>query len=1795
MKKKFLRVFHAFMYVLLITGNVLPAVTVLAQDSTNNIVTAVSSENPTVAPSSDTGATASSPSISPSVADEPSSTNSSSSTAEDSSSAATSTTISSSSSVEPKTITPGAGFRAASDSTGPSSTVDATFAAEVRVFTEDKNPDGTEKLEYLTGEGLNPYAEFRISGTGVNIKNARTRITFPKKNIDGRPQFVKAASASSWKITEDDDNWYVDYNFDNLTGGQIVAVPMPFRMRQPTTPDGFKVPIKYELFDGEGKLLKVASNTYIGKTNGAKPVKEVNYSRGYSGQYSNMSGTNKVRVDVNGETVIMSDIVVATQDATQKTATGDKAPWVEYLVGIENGSGSYGKYRPNKVKITEKLPAGAVMFGEPDADGLYNYSGRKWSYDKATHTAAYQGSLSEYSAYGNIYQAVPIKLAFPEQSYDTTHLNEATIVAEPGTDNEVTLPSVKEKVKFNVKVQTPGGSLNIGKWGYNYSPSEGIAFNKKNKNTDVDVRYTLYSYHNTNGVEGENGQQYTTYVKEVIDYGLDNRLYYNYLNWNYGNSEVKALIEKIGYKVYGEKADGTRVFLFNGDISAKQEINDVADQYEKIVIVFNEALPLSKSGHYFYFYVGTTVKEDVWKEWQKTGVGRDDVPYGRDQARRLYNSLEVRASSSTDGTIRSQTAEGSNFFRDEPLGITSYNGNNHTVPYSDNNVRTLYGSIKVDGNLAPVTEQNPETNYVLKNVKHITLLPPGIEFVPGSERQAEFKNKALVIPNYKNTGKTAVIYDFGDVVRNHEVRVDFSVNTTLYAKTGTNEIEHFVTWDNNDEYKRRYGKEEYKDELDLDGDGNTEEGFLRGTNNINFIPPREVLVKKFVSLDKASWLLTSPYADLDQDVYYKISVLNNSLIDLDDVSVLDALPYVGDHKIVPNDTGDYLPRESVFPVQLVESLEAVPENAAMLQKFDVLYSTDAQGPSLASARDANFVPVANIADFTQVKLVKIALKPGQVLAVKEEAEFILHGKLPYDEALDNFSAANNSEAVSLNKIDYIEGNQVSSPIIKYEVDGTIFYDANRDGERSEDEVLLKDYQVQLMNEDGTEALNQAGQKITATTDENGYYHMNVYKRGNYYVQIIKKHENEEFTKVHDTTGTRLEKDKLVGNDASEDTANTKLGKTRSLSLNPLNIPNRTEDTSKEDFAKLVRETNNSLLATRNVGIIPKGSIKLIKVDENKQALKDVVFTLKKGDFSTTLTTDDKGEASADGLDFGTYTLTEDKTGSAYVLDMKEKEVTISFEKPTISVDVVNNFKRSTVVLTKSDVDTGEALAGVTFELRQGDKVVATEKTDDKGKVTFKDVAYGEYTLVETQTLPGYVLDTTPISVSVTDDKAVIEKVMTNRKKKSSVVLKKVDATTKQALSGVSFELRQGDKVIDTQVTDDKGMITFKDVAYGEYTVVETKTLDGYALLDKPLDVNVTEDGAIIDLGEITNDFKRSTVVLTKTDADTGEALAGVTFELRQGDKVIASEKTDDKGVVIFKDVAYGEYTLVETQTLAGYVLDTTPISVSVTEDKAVIEKMMTNRKKKSSVVLKKVDATTKQALSGVSFELRQGDKVIASGETDDQGVVTFKDVAYGEYALVETQTLPGYVLDTTPISVSVTEDKAVIEKTMTNRKKKSSVVLKKVDATTKQVLAGVSFELRQGDKVIDTQVTDDKGMIIFKDVAYGDYTVVETKALDGYVLLDKPLDVNVTEDGATVDLGQVENHRLPVTPPSSSTDKPKMGGVRSVIKRILPKTGESASMLTSVGGVLLLGIIIALYVSRHKGGKGKRGKGKRSK
>ena len=78
--------------------------------------------------------------------------------------------------------------------------------------------------------------------------------------------------------------------------------------------------------------------------------------------------------------------------------------------------------------------------------------------------------------------------------------------------------------------------------------------------------------------------------------------------------------------------------------------------------------------------------------------------------------------------------------------------------------------------------------------------------------------------------------------------------------------------------------------------------------------------------------------------------------------------------------------------------------------------------------------------------------------------------------------------------------------------------------------------------------------------------------------------------------------------------------------------------------------------------------------------------------------------------------------------------------------------------------------------------------------------------------------------------------------------------------------------------------------------------------------------------------------------------------------------------------------------------------------------------KSGSIEITKTDDAG-NPLSGVSFELYDGYTVLqGSGQTDSRGVITFSNLPLGTYYCKETATLPGFILDSSYHTASITEN-----------------------------------------------------------------------------------------------------------------------------------------------------------------------------
>ena len=376
----------------------------------------------------------------------------------------------------------------------------------------------------------------------------------------------------------------------------------------------------------------------------------------------------------------------------------------------------------------------------------------------------------------------------------------------------------------------------------------------------------------------------------------------------------------------------------------------------------------------------------------------------------------------------------------------------------------------------------------------------------------------------------------------------------------------------------------------------------------------------------------------------------------------------------------------------------------------------------------------------------------------------------------------------------------------------------------------------------------------------------------------------------------------------------------------------------------------------------------------------------------------------------------------------------------------------------------------------------------------------------------------------------------------------------------------------TITTDANGYAITKRLPYGTYTVHQTKGNNKYYFVDD-MEITISENNA--NYHKILEDSPIEFYIkMVKKDADTGNTVnvAGTTFELyddngskisfnimtSNGMQTIDSFTTDENGCVYTTEkLLKGNYTLVETKAPDGYVLDSTPVQFTVSEDTYTADggaefilveksdKAVTGQLTVTKVgeVLDKWDATTadssnhfvykKANISGASFVLtakedirtadnngyayRAGD-LVAEFTTGADGSSVINNLPLGSYVLTETKAPAGYVLDAAPVDVTLTYAGHTVEivkdsKTVENERQKIAVDANKTDAATMNPLLNTVFALYADEDIvnndgtviikkgamIERQSTNALGKAVFvSDLPLGRYIVKEIDSPTGY-------------------------------------------------------------------------------------------------
>ena len=587
--------------------------------------------------------------------------------------------------------------------------------------------------------------------------------------------------------------------------------------------------------------------------------------------------------------------------------------------------------------------------------------------------------------------------------------------------------------------------------------------------------------------------------------------------------------------------------------------------------------------------------------------------------------------------------------------------------------------------------------------------------------------------------------------------------------------------------------------------------------------------------------------------------------------------------------------------------------------------------------------------------------------------------------------------------------------------------------------------------------------------------------------------------------------------------NTSTGKAITYTVSEINVDTRYEVPK----AQNVTLTSGDVDLTVNVKFnnqLKTGSIKINKQSEDNQN-GDREFTITGNGKTYTIKTGSDGVAILSDIPVYdsnnekiTYTISEKNVPVKYVVPA-DQTATLTADATTTKT-FKNILKKFAVEVIKQDSEKASAqgngtLAGAVYGLYKDGELADTYTTDENGYFKTKEYVCGNYTVQEISPSEGYLLDKTvysvgaeaenyfiehnPLSMTVTEDviKGNIAMIKHSDDGSTQIETPEVGAEFEVYLKSSGSYANAVETERDYLTCDENGFAQTKDMPYGIYTVHQTKGWEGTEFI-ADFDVNISESGQTYRY-LINNAKFESYVKVVKVDSETGKIIPyeGAGFEIydSNGQKIsmtfayptpttIDTFYTNSEGYLITPEVLpYGEYSLVEVQAPVGYVLDSTPVSFSITAENAEEENALT------VIKVRKENTAQKGRISvQKTGDIFTSVTTASSAYTNENGEMIVNPTPY------------------TPVFADGDLSDAVFQ----------------VIAVEDIVTLDGTIRAYEGD-VVSEITTDENGYAETEPLYLGKYEVIEIKAPYGYVLNNKPKDVELTYAGQEFEVRDTVN------------------------------------------------------------------------
>lgn len=538
---------------------------------------------------------------------------------------------------------------------------------------------------------------------------------------------------------------------------------------------------------------------------------------------------------------------------------------------------------------------------------------------------------------------------------------------------------------------------------------------------------------------------------------------------------------------------------------------------------------------------------------------------------------------------------------------------------------------------------------------------------------------------------------------------------------------------------------------------------------------------------------------------------------------------------------------------------------------------------------------------------------------------------------------------------------------------------------------------------------------------------------------------------------------------------------------------------------------------------------------------------------TTLTTDASGYASVTDVPLGTYYVVETEASKGYKVNSATNQVDLTYagclSGKTYAVPVSETPTSFTITVVKSSADPdatdgngnytleGAKFGVYTDESCSEESMVDTLTTDESGNAESKDLAYGTYYIKELEAPEGYELNETVYKVEATESGVTYTNMTTGESGSSLLVGNSLsvedepeygrfriyknssdrdltDALETYTLVGATYGVYTDedctDLVDELVIGEDYYSNYTDDLTYGTYYVKEISAPDGFLIDTEVYTVELTKDTVDADyaltLDSLTdkpsggNGFD-----LLKVPAQESmtASLAGAQFTIQYYDAVYTTEDE------ILSTVAT-KYWVIEVKEVDGvymaelsdeYLVEGSD-SLYYDEDGNVILPVGTYTIEETMPAdLYSIEGDWYDEDGNLLKELTEGMVVFYVTQDEETGEALFQITVVDPET--EEETVMTLSFDDEDLFTFVKEDIALGSIT---------VVKKDTDGT---ILEGVTYDLYKYNELteeyeyVTSATTGEEGSVLFDELEYGTYKVVESSTLEGLTLLADPIIVTI--------------------------------------------------------------------------------------